>query len=213
MALFIFLAVLQAVGCSAPMAAALIGEQFQPAVGWEWGSSLPAAMGRLRWDRRPLPPQAGPWPVTARWTTGQQVSPMGAGGGCSTEAMQAGSTMVVPSRWWAGLGSPWPTARCRAVARFPWAAGSYISSLFSESKEVLSPLWRCDRRRNNLPHSSSALTLERGAVAFAGGDVKPNHFPAVKLPGEQVLEITPSPPDLHKSSATEIKDNPAASSK
>lgn len=63
MALFIFLAVLQAVGCSAPVAATLMAEQLQPAVGWGQGSSLPAATGRLRWDRRPLPPQPGPWLV------------------------------------------------------------------------------------------------------------------------------------------------------
>lgn len=113
----------------------------------------------------------------------------------------------------AGPGGPQPTAWCGAAARFPWAAGSYISSLFSESKEVLSRPWRCDRRRNNLSHSSLTLPLGSGAVAFVDRDVKPNHFPAVNPPGEQVLEIAPSPPDLRKSSATEIKDNPAAASK
>lgn len=53
----------------------------------------------------------------------------------------------------------WTLAHCTVRGCGEVSVGRWLlhKLIVSESKEVLSPLWRCDRRRNNLPHSSLTL--------------------------------------------------------
>lgn len=145
-------------GCSSPCRCHGGVETGQDPPGCDGDSQVGAAASAITPLAMGRPSRAGV-SVVVHGTKGHRWDPVVAAAPKDTLAMakmcHGGAGQGVPH--WQGVGrtgQPPAHRMVRGCGEAPVSRGLLHKLIVCESKEVLCPLWRCDRRRNNLPHSS-----------------------------------------------------------